>query len=49
MLKLPGRYDLGFVRQSDGSYQFLANNELIGGRAGSDGYEHVAEQHKTWQ
>jgi hypothetical protein len=38
VLKLPGRYDLGFVKQPDGSYQFLADNELIGGKSGTDGY-----------
>ena len=38
VLKLPGKYDLGFVKQADGSYQFKADNELIGGRSGSDGY-----------
>lgn len=38
VLKLPGKYDLGFVKQPDGSYQFLADNELVGGRVSSDGY-----------
>lgn len=38
VLKLPGKYDLGFVKQTDGSYQFLADNELVGGRSGSDGF-----------
>jgi hypothetical protein len=38
VLKLPGKYDLGFIKQGDGTYQFLADNELIGGRAGTDGY-----------
>ena len=38
VLKLPGKYDLGFVKKADGSYSFLADNELIGGRVGSDGY-----------
>ena len=38
VLKLPGKYDLGFVKQPDGSYAFAADNELIGGRSGSDGY-----------
>lgn len=38
VLKLPGKYDLGFVKQPDGSYQFLADNELVGGASGSDGY-----------
>lgn len=38
VLTLPGRYDLGFVKQKDGSYSFLSDNELIGGRSGSDGY-----------
>lgn len=34
VLKLPGKYDLGFVKQKDGSYQFLADNELVGGPFG---------------
>lgn len=38
VLKLPGKYDLGFIKHTDGSYQFLADNELVGGRSGTDGY-----------
>ena len=38
VIKLPGKYDLGFVKQSDGSFHFYCDNELAGGRASSDGY-----------
>jgi hypothetical protein len=35
---LPGKYDIGFVKMPDGTYGFRADNELLGGRSGSDGY-----------
>jgi Protein of unknown function (DUF1257) len=38
VLKLPGRYDLGLKKQADGTYSFVADEELIGGRSGTDGY-----------
>lgn len=38
VLALPGRYDLGFKRQSDGSFSFVADEELLGGRSGTDGF-----------
>jgi len=37
-VQLPGRYDLGFMRQADGTYGFVADEELIGGRSGTDDY-----------
>jgi hypothetical protein len=38
VIKLPGKYDLGFRQQADGSYALVADNELLGGRSGSDNY-----------
>lgn len=37
-VQLPGHYDLGFTRQADGTYGFVADEELIGGRSGTDDY-----------
>src|ERR687892_701427 len=38
VLKLPGRYDLGLKRNDTGTYSFVCDEELLGGRYGSDGY-----------
>jgi len=38
VIKLPGRYDLGFKKQADGTYAFVADEELIGGKSGTDGF-----------
>ncbi len=47
VIRLPGRYDLGFVKQADGTYSYLADNELIGGCSGSDGYGRSGEGRKA--
>lgn len=38
LINLPGRYDLGFKRQTDDTYAFVCDEELIGGPHGTDGY-----------
>lgn len=38
VLKLKGRYDLGLRRNDKGTYEFICDEELIGGRHGTDGY-----------
>jgi hypothetical protein len=38
VIKLPGRYDLGFTKQADGTYAFVCDEELIGGKHGTDGF-----------
>jgi hypothetical protein len=38
VLKLPGRYDLGMLRQPNGTYSFVCDEELIGGKYGTDGF-----------
>lgn len=38
VVKLPGRYDLGFKRQANGTYSFVCDEELLGGRYGTDGF-----------
>jgi Protein of unknown function (DUF1257) len=38
VLKLHGRYDLGLKKQADGTYSFVADEELIGGKSGTDGF-----------
>ena len=34
VLHLPGKYDLGFKLQEDGTYSFLCDNELLSGSFG---------------
>lgn len=38
LIRLPGRYDLGFQRQPDGTFALVGDEELIGGQYGTDGY-----------
>lgn len=38
VIPLPGRYDLGLKRTNNGSYELIADEELIGGRSGTDGF-----------
>lgn len=38
VLKLPGRYDLGLKLNDKGDYDFICDEELIGGKYGTDGY-----------
>jgi hypothetical protein len=34
VLHLPGKYDLGFKKESDGTYSFVCDNELLSGSFG---------------
>jgi len=36
-IKLPGRYDLGFKQQADGSFSYVCDSELLSGNFGRGG------------
>jgi hypothetical protein len=36
MIQLPGKYDLGFKMQDDGSYKLVCDNELLSGGYGAN-------------
>ena len=49
VIKLPGRYDLGFKQQADGSFAYVCDSELLSGNfgRGGEGRARIGEQGET--